>query len=235
MTPSELTVRQVSQRGEVAEWTLNPLWARLDRETHEEFGMRVFLVSRGRLAPDRRLSRRTSEKASPPRCRRRSARRGVVRPGRSFRVRNRVGGARHRPRWGANDGDRHARARPNAIRPTRGPGHPADRPPITTSCGALSRIFAAMARAAGDRNDCRCSGSDPDRVTSPVSPLGRAHAQSVPAGPDARPRAEAVAQFRQRARCRPSRSACPARGACTTSSSRMRRCRRANGNPAATV
>jgi uncharacterized membrane protein len=39
MTPSALTVRRVSQRGEVAEWTLNPVWVRLDREVHEEFGL----------------------------------------------------------------------------------------------------------------------------------------------------------------------------------------------------
>jgi len=49
VTPSELRLRRVSHRGEVAEWTLNPLWTRLDRETHEEFGLlRLFLVSRGR-------------------------------------------------------------------------------------------------------------------------------------------------------------------------------------------
>ena len=49
MTPSALTVRKVSERGEVAQWTLNPLWVRLDRETTDEFGLvRLFLVSRGR-------------------------------------------------------------------------------------------------------------------------------------------------------------------------------------------
>jgi len=49
MTPSELKVRRVSRRGEVAEWTLNPVWVRLDQEVHEEFGIeRLFLVSRGR-------------------------------------------------------------------------------------------------------------------------------------------------------------------------------------------
>jgi uncharacterized membrane protein len=49
VTPSELRVRQVSHRGEVAEWLLNPLWVRLDRETHDEYGlMRLFLVSRGK-------------------------------------------------------------------------------------------------------------------------------------------------------------------------------------------
>jgi uncharacterized membrane protein len=49
MTPSELRLRRVSHRGEVAEWTLNPVWTKLDRETHEEFGLlKLFLVSRGR-------------------------------------------------------------------------------------------------------------------------------------------------------------------------------------------
>ena len=33
MTPSELTVRKVSHRGSVREWTLNPLWVRLDRRS----------------------------------------------------------------------------------------------------------------------------------------------------------------------------------------------------------
>jgi uncharacterized membrane protein len=49
VTPSEVRLRRVSHRGSVAEWTLNPVWTRLDRETHEEFGLlRLFLVSRGR-------------------------------------------------------------------------------------------------------------------------------------------------------------------------------------------
>jgi uncharacterized membrane protein len=49
VTPSELRVRRVSHRGQVAEWTLNPLWTQLDRERHEEFGLlRLFLVSRGK-------------------------------------------------------------------------------------------------------------------------------------------------------------------------------------------
>jgi uncharacterized membrane protein len=49
LTPSELRLRRVSHRGAVAEWSMNPLWTRLDRETHEEFGLlRLFLVSRGR-------------------------------------------------------------------------------------------------------------------------------------------------------------------------------------------
>jgi len=52
MTPSALTVRKVSHRGEVAEWTLNPVWVRLDREVHEEFGIeRLFVVSHGRRFP----------------------------------------------------------------------------------------------------------------------------------------------------------------------------------------
>jgi uncharacterized membrane protein len=49
VTPSELTVRKVSHHGRINEWTLNPLWVRLDRVVHEEFGIeRLFLVSHGR-------------------------------------------------------------------------------------------------------------------------------------------------------------------------------------------
>ena len=49
VTASELRLRRVSHRGQVAEWTLNPLWTQLQRETHEEFGLlKLFLVSRGR-------------------------------------------------------------------------------------------------------------------------------------------------------------------------------------------
>jgi uncharacterized membrane protein len=52
VTACELTVRQVSHRGRVRECTLNPLWVRLDRIVHEEFGIeRLFLVSHGRRLP----------------------------------------------------------------------------------------------------------------------------------------------------------------------------------------
>src|SRR5262245_39733851 len=64
VTASKLHLRRVSHRGEVAEWTLNPVWTRLDRETHEEYGLlRLFLVSQGKrlavagfLAPQERES-----------------------------------------------------------------------------------------------------------------------------------------------------------------------------------
>ena len=64
VTPSELRVKKVSHRGEVAEWLLNPAWVRLDREMHEDFGLLgLFLVSRGRrltvagfLGPEERES-----------------------------------------------------------------------------------------------------------------------------------------------------------------------------------
>jgi uncharacterized membrane protein len=64
VTPSELRLRRVSHRGDVKEWTLNPMWTRLDRETHEDYGLlRLFLVSQGRrlsvagfLAPNERES-----------------------------------------------------------------------------------------------------------------------------------------------------------------------------------
>jgi uncharacterized membrane protein len=49
VTASELTVRKVSHRGGVREWSLNPLWVRLERIVHAEFGVeRLFLVSHGR-------------------------------------------------------------------------------------------------------------------------------------------------------------------------------------------
>jgi uncharacterized membrane protein len=48
VTSSALTVRKVSHRGRVREWVLNPLWVKLDKVVHEEFGIeRLFLVSRG--------------------------------------------------------------------------------------------------------------------------------------------------------------------------------------------
>jgi len=64
VTPSELTVRKVSHRGGVREFTLNPLWVRLERIVHQEFGIeRLFLVSHGRrlaiagaLNPDEKAS-----------------------------------------------------------------------------------------------------------------------------------------------------------------------------------
>jgi uncharacterized membrane protein len=64
VTASELTVRKVNPRGGVREWTLNPVWVRLERIVHQEFGIeRLFLVSRGRrltiasaLGPDEKAS-----------------------------------------------------------------------------------------------------------------------------------------------------------------------------------
>src|SRR5215475_10154785 len=52
VTASELRVRKVSHRGKASEWSFNPLWVRLDRESHEEFGLEhLFLVSRGSRLP----------------------------------------------------------------------------------------------------------------------------------------------------------------------------------------
>jgi uncharacterized membrane protein len=49
VTPAALTVRKVNHRGIAREWTLNPLWVRLEKTVHQEFGIeRLFLVSRGR-------------------------------------------------------------------------------------------------------------------------------------------------------------------------------------------
>ena len=49
VTPSLLTVRKVSHHGRAREWAANPLWVRLEKVVHEEFGIeRLFLTSRGR-------------------------------------------------------------------------------------------------------------------------------------------------------------------------------------------
>src|ERR1700687_5142075 len=49
VTPSELRVRRVSDRGHAVEYVLNPLWVRRDQRTHAEFGIeRLYLVSKGR-------------------------------------------------------------------------------------------------------------------------------------------------------------------------------------------
>jgi uncharacterized membrane protein len=48
VTSSELRVRKVSHRGRASEWSFNPLWVRLERDHHEDFGLQgLFLVSRG--------------------------------------------------------------------------------------------------------------------------------------------------------------------------------------------
>lgn len=64
VTPFEIRVRRVSHRGHVVEWTLNPLWVRIERKEHAEFGIEtLYLVSRGRrlsigsfLGPDEKAS-----------------------------------------------------------------------------------------------------------------------------------------------------------------------------------
>ncbi len=64
VTPTALRVRKVSHRGASREWVLNPLWVKLDKVAHEEFGIeRLFLVARGKqlvignfLGPDEKAS-----------------------------------------------------------------------------------------------------------------------------------------------------------------------------------
>lgn len=64
VTFTEVRIRKVSHRGAIAEWTFNPLWLRLERDTHFEFGIeRLYLRSRGReltiadcLGPDEKES-----------------------------------------------------------------------------------------------------------------------------------------------------------------------------------
>lgn len=46
LTPFSLMFRRVCHRGKEQAWRLNPLWTRLHRESHEEFGLqRLALVS----------------------------------------------------------------------------------------------------------------------------------------------------------------------------------------------
>ena len=64
VTPSALTVRKVSHHGRVREWVLNPLWVKLDKVVHEEYGIeRLFLIARGKhliiasfLGPDEKAN-----------------------------------------------------------------------------------------------------------------------------------------------------------------------------------
>jgi uncharacterized membrane protein len=56
VTPSELRVRKVSHRGHASEWSFNPLWVRLEREHHEDFGLQgLFLVFRAERLPIARM------------------------------------------------------------------------------------------------------------------------------------------------------------------------------------
>jgi uncharacterized membrane protein len=64
ITPSALTVRKISHRGRTRTYVLNPLWVRLDKTAHAEYGIeRLFLVSSGKqltlasfLGPDDKAS-----------------------------------------------------------------------------------------------------------------------------------------------------------------------------------
>lgn len=49
VTPLDLVVRKVSAAGRRREWRFNPLWVRLERREHEEFGLlSLLLASRGK-------------------------------------------------------------------------------------------------------------------------------------------------------------------------------------------
>ena len=62
LTPLELTIAKVSPSGKARNWQFNPIWVRLERVEHPEFGLqRLALVSRGRsvgvagfLGPDQK-------------------------------------------------------------------------------------------------------------------------------------------------------------------------------------
>ena len=49
VTPVELLLAKVSAKGVRTDWRFNPVWVRLERQVHEEFGtQRLDLVSQGR-------------------------------------------------------------------------------------------------------------------------------------------------------------------------------------------
>ena len=49
ITVTQLRIRKVSHRGVEKNWVFNPLWVRLEREAHDEFGVtRLYLVNQGR-------------------------------------------------------------------------------------------------------------------------------------------------------------------------------------------
>lgn len=49
LSGEELIVRKVSPKGRVRVWKANPLWVKLEKNEHEEFGIEdLFLVTRGR-------------------------------------------------------------------------------------------------------------------------------------------------------------------------------------------
>ncbi len=67
VTPSELRVKKVTHKGKVSEWSMNPQWTQLERESHEDFGlMGLFLVSRGKRLRKRPSS--SSSMTSPCNC-----------------------------------------------------------------------------------------------------------------------------------------------------------------------
>ena len=93
VTPSELTVRKINPGGRVRQWTLNPLWVRLERIVHEEFGIeRLFLVSRGRRLSIAAFSPPTRRRISPKRYRRRSAKPSAGRRARCLSNHQKSGG-----------------------------------------------------------------------------------------------------------------------------------------------
>ena len=48
VSPLELFLKKVSAKGEAVEWRFNPIWTRVHRDEHAEFGVeRVWVASRG--------------------------------------------------------------------------------------------------------------------------------------------------------------------------------------------
>ena len=109
------------------------------------------------------------------------------------------------------------------------------RPPTMTSCAAPSRSSPSTgATSPRSRRSRTPPASPPTELHHLFRRWAGTHAQGVPAGDHARPCARGCCAIPRACSTPPSRSACPDRAGCTTCSSPTRRCRRANGRPAAT-
>ena len=245
VTTSELRVRKVSARGQVSEWAFNPLWAKLDYEIDDEFGLqRLYLVSRGRRLPIASfLPPQEKESFAGRPCRR--DHRGETRPDPDgVRVRLFSSAAGRLNRYvlqelggdlagaGLDGGHEHDLHPPDLAR--RRDAASRRRPPMTmTSSGAPWPISPSI------------GAGSPKSRRSPMPPASRPTSCTTcsAAGRGSRPRRSSRrSRSTMRAGCcaspracstRPTRSASPGPAGCTISSSPTKRCRPANGRRAA--
>ena len=242
MTPSELTVRKVSHHGRVREWTLNPVWVRLHRRRARGIRLAAVVPGDGRAAAFRsqascrRRRRKVLRLRSPARWRRRSGDRHgrwcndiPSREAGRDKNRNRVGAGTSRALDGAQTMET-SMLSPDRI---------SDSPALAAAASDYDSVRRAV--ASSPRNGASSRRSRRSR-RPPASPRPSCIICSA-AGPGSRPK-HSCRRLRSTMRaccCATPRACstphmkwvCPAPGGCTTCSSLMRRCRPANGRPAA--